>query len=153
MKRDLTVVFNQKHQNAILVHMHANILWIWIMNLKTSVADPDPPGSGIRNRFFFRIPNPHFLKLNDKSSTIRCKLGKFFLNQFLSNINFNFVIFCGYKKRYRKDNKFFFIALFLDVFGSKIRDPGWTKIRIRNTLRIRNPAERNQEIIQYTNPG
>jgi hypothetical protein len=39
MKRDLTVLFHQKHQNAILVHIHADILWIWIMNMKDSVAD------------------------------------------------------------------------------------------------------------------
>jgi hypothetical protein len=56
------------------------------------------------------------------------KIGlNFFLRHFKNRIIYNFVKFCGYKKRY--DNKFFghsFLLLFW------IRNPGWVKIRIRD---------------------
>ncbi len=94
----------------------------------------DPgPGSGIRNSFFCRIPDPgsqphifQSLVTNFwvKSSIVLWKLAQFV---FFSN-NFQFCEICGYKNSF--DNKFFFTPLFCCCFW--IRDPEWVKIRIRD---------------------
>ncbi len=115
--------------------------------LRCSVADPDPgsgafltPGSGIG---FFRIPDlgsqTHAFEslmtifLGRKFYVILCELAQiFFLKQLKINIIYNFVIFVATKK---VGQQIFFhpdlLLLFLDP-GSGIRDPGWTKIRIRD---------------------
>jgi hypothetical protein len=43
----------------------------------------------------------------------------------------NFLDISGYKKRYNKFVHPSLLLLFLDP-GSELRDPGWTKIRIRD---------------------
>ncbi len=58
----------------------------------------------------------------------------FFLQTSKNKINYNFVKFVA-KKRY--ENRFFFTPLFCYCFWirdprSRIRDPGWVKIRIRD---------------------
>ncbi len=90
------------------------------------------PGSGIRNRFDFRIPDlgsqPHiFLKVSDKFLGEKfynsLKTGpNFFLRHLKNKIIFNFVKFVATKKRF--DNKFFSPLSFVAAFKSGIRDTG-----------------------------
>ncbi len=138
---------------CIYIILYSTIVWHL---LRIRIRDPVPfwpldpesgafltPGSGIRNRFFAdlgsRIPNPYFWELIDnllgKKFYNSLKIGpNYFLKHFKKN-NFKFCEICGYKKWY--DNKFFFSPLFCCCFcvldpRSRIRDPGWVKIRIRD---------------------
>jgi hypothetical protein len=95
----------------------------------------DPgPGSGIRNRFFFQIPDlgsriltPYFLELSDKFLGKKfynsLKTGQSVFHQLLKNkIIFNIVKFVATKKGLTTN--FFSPLSFVAVFGSGIRAPG-----------------------------
>ncbi len=128
---------------------------LWISLLRIRIRDPGSgirypvlfwpldPGSGIRNRFFpdpgFRIPDPKLIFLRawwqfiEQKFYNSLKIGpNFFLQHFKNKIMFNYVNFVTTKKG--MTTNFFhpsLLLLFLDP-GSKIRDPGWVKIRIRD---------------------
>ncbi len=115
-------------------------LWDPYPSIKISVADPDPgsgafltPGSGIS---FFRIPDlrsqTHMFEslvtiFWVESSIILCNWHNFILCQFKIKTIFNFVIIVATKK---VRQLIFFTPLFCCCV--LIRDPRWTKIKIRD---------------------
>jgi hypothetical protein len=125
--------------------MYNTVLRIWI-------RDPVPfdPWTRIRNPGF-RITNPYFLELSDKFLGKKffnsLKTGpNFFLQHFKNKIIFNFVKFCGYKKRC--DNKFFSPLSFVKVFGSGIRNPG-SGMGKKSGSRIRDKHPGSATLVQY----
>ena len=121
---------------VILITLSTVKLWTAVVKknnlpvLRIRIRDPVPfwpldPGSGMR---WFRIPGPYFEELFDKKFYYSLKIDQFFLYHFRTKIIYNFVKF---------GHLIFFnlplLLLFLDP-GSEICDPGWVKIRIRDTV-------------------
>jgi hypothetical protein len=98
-----------------------------------ALLDPDPDpysnyGSGSNGPIEYGSnpdPDPKHWKIGQK----------FFLQHCKNKIVFNFVKIMVPKKRF--DNKFFFAPVFIAIFGSEIRDPGWVKSG--SGINIRDP--------------
>jgi hypothetical protein len=99
------------------------------------------PWTRIRDRFFpdpgYQIPDskPIFVEVSDKFlskkfyNSLKTVLN-FFFSIFKSKIILNFVKFAATKTIWQQI--FFSPLSFVAVVGSRIRDPGWVKIRIRD---------------------
>ncbi len=97
-----------------------------------SIHISQPCGSGIRCLFdpgsWIPDPEPIFLRALWQFFG---NLAKKFSSPFQNKMILNFFDISGYKKRYNKFVHPSLLLLFLDP-GSEIRDPGWTKNRIRD---------------------